>query len=101
MPTVVMPAVTKSQKHVAAGPGHDHGHHEPSFIRKYLFSTDHKTIGIQFMVSSTLFLLIGGALAMVVRFQLGWPQQPFGFLAGLPENWITKTTGGAYFSDGF
>src|SRR5947209_17617068 len=51
-----------------------HAHHpEPSFLRKYIFSEDHKIIGIQFLFSSIIFLFIGGFLAMLVRIQLGWP----------------------------
>ena len=53
-----------------AEPGHaDHR----SFLRKYIFSTDHKVIGCQFLVMSLTFLLIGGLLAMLIRWQLGWP----------------------------
>src|SRR5688572_7122436 len=44
-----------------------------SFIRKYIFSTDHKIIGIQFLIMSLIFLLAGGVLAMVIRWQLGYP----------------------------
>src|SRR6202522_3988242 len=50
-----------------------HGHHEMSFLRKYIFSEDHKVIGIQFMFSGLIFLLLGGALALGVRLQLAWP----------------------------
>lgn len=51
-----------------------HDHHEPtSFLRKYIFSEDHKIIGIQFLFSGLIFLLIGGLLALFVRLQLGWP----------------------------
>ncbi len=50
-----------------------HEHHELSFIRKYIFSEDHKIIGIQFLISSLIFLVIGGSLALLVRLQLGWP----------------------------
>ncbi len=59
--------------------------HPRSFIRKYIFSTDHKVIGIQFLFTSLFFLLVGGLLAMMVRFQLGFPGQilPGGSL--LPE----------------
>src|SRR3954454_352075 len=54
--------------------GTDHGHgHELGFISKYIFSTDHKVIGIQFIISSIIFLLLGGFLALGVRTQLGWP----------------------------
>src|SRR6476620_6611681 len=54
-------------------PGHDVAHDERSFIRKYIFSTDHKIIGIQFLIMSFAFLLLGGTLAMVIRWQLGFP----------------------------
>ncbi|MEZ6058082.1 MAG: hypothetical protein R3C01_15390, partial [Planctomycetaceae bacterium] len=52
--------------------GHDHGHHDPGFIKKYIFSTDHKIIGIQFLVTTLLCLFVGGALALGVRWQLAW-----------------------------
>lgn len=53
---------------------HGHGgHHEPSFIKKYVFSTDHKMIGIQFLITTMLMLFVGGALALGVRWQLAFP----------------------------
>jgi cytochrome c oxidase subunit 1 len=63
----------------ATATAHDHGHvhhEELSFVRKYLFSTDHKVIAIQFMLYSLFFLLLGGLMAMAVRWQLGFPGQP-------------------------
>src|ERR1700683_2190696 len=50
-----------------------HGHPELGFFRKYIFSEDHKIIGIQFLISSIIFLFLGGLLALLVRTQLGWP----------------------------
>src|SRR4051812_22993098 len=50
-----------------------HVHHEMGFLRKYIFSEDHKIIGIQFLFSGLIFLVIGGILALLVRIQLGWP----------------------------
>ncbi len=55
-------------------------HREPGFIRKYIFSTDHKVIGIQFMIASLLFMLFGGLLAALIRWQLGWPGRPLPFM---------------------
>jgi cytochrome c oxidase subunit 1 len=52
-----------------------HAHPELGFVRKYIFSTDHKIIGIQFLFSTLIFLVIGGSLALMVRMQLGWPHQ--------------------------
>jgi len=56
-----------------------------SFVRKYVFSTDHKIIGIQFLIMSLIFLLLGGVLAMVIRWQLGFPKQPMPLGGVLPE----------------
>ena len=50
-----------------------HAHPELSFVRKYVFSTDHKIIGIQFLFTGLMMLLVGGGLAMFFRIQLGWP----------------------------
>ena len=51
----------------------EHDHHELSFVRKYVFSTDHKIIGIQFLITTMLMLMVGGALALGVRWQLAFP----------------------------
>ncbi len=59
--------------------------HELSFIRKYIFSTDHKIIGIQFMLMSLLFLLFGGLLAMAIRWQQAYPDQAMPGGGFLPE----------------
>jgi len=56
-----------------AEPGH---RDDRSFLRKYVFATDHKVIGAQFLFMSLFFLLVGGALAMLIRWQLGWPGTP-------------------------
>ena len=61
---------------VAAHPGvADHIHPPPEgFIRKYVFSIDHKIIGIQYMVTALLFFGISGLLAEAIRVQLLKPQ---------------------------
>src|SRR2546422_9833959 len=62
---------------VAATARVPHAHHDDrSFVRKYIFSTDHKIIGIQFLFVSLFFLLLGGVLAMQMRWQLAFPGQP-------------------------
>ena len=45
-------------------------HTELGFWRKYVFSTDHKTIGIQYGISALLFLFFGFCLMMLMRWQL-------------------------------
>jgi cytochrome c oxidase subunit 1 len=60
-----------------AGHAHDHAHaahgHASSFLRTYVFSLDHKVIGIQFLFSTLLWFVVGGLLALAVRWQLAWP----------------------------
>jgi cytochrome c oxidase subunit 1 len=46
-----------------------------SFLSTYVFSRDHKVIGIQFLFSTLLWLIVGGSLALAVRWQLAWPWQ--------------------------
>ncbi|HUN30281.1 MAG TPA: cytochrome c oxidase subunit I [Alphaproteobacteria bacterium] len=48
-----------------------HIHPEPQgFVRRYIFSIDHKIIGIQYLVTGFVFLMLGGLLAEVIRTQL-------------------------------
>src|SRR5438270_14027275 len=51
----------------------EHEHHELGWWRKYVFSTDHKVIGIQYGVTGLLFLLFGFSLMMLMRWQLAYP----------------------------
>src|SRR5688572_13445402 len=54
-----------------------HIHPEPtSFLRKYVFSTDHKVIAKQFLWAGLVFLAFGGALAMLIRWQWAFPGEP-------------------------
>jgi len=66
--------------HAAA---HDHGHHELPFWRKYIFSTDHKVIGMQYGITALLFLFIGFAFIMLMRWQLAYPGQPLPILQNI------------------
>jgi cytochrome c oxidase subunit 1 len=53
---------------------HDHAHeHAGGFISTYVFSLDHKIIGLQFLFSTLLWFLVGGLLALGVRWQLAYP----------------------------
>ncbi|MFQ5746542.1 MAG: cbb3-type cytochrome c oxidase subunit I [Gemmatimonadota bacterium] len=59
--------------------------HPLPFLRRYVFSTDHKVIGIQFLFMSLFFLLVGGLLAIVIRYQLAWPGRALPLGRFLPE----------------
>src|SRR4029453_7610979 len=49
--------------------------HEPptSFIRKYIFSLDHKVIGIQYIVLALAAVLVGMVMSLLMRMNLSWP----------------------------
>ena len=52
---------------------HGHEEHELSFLQTYVFSQDHKVIGIQYAVTAMLFLLFGFSLMMLMRWSLAFP----------------------------
>ena len=62
---------------------HDDHHHEQGFWRKYIFSTDHKVIGIQYGLTSLVFLFFGFCLMMLMRWQLAYPGESIPFIAFL------------------
>jgi len=59
----------------AAHDDHGHEHHELGFIRSYIFSTDHKVIGIQYLWGGLFFLYFGFGLMLLMRWQLAFPGQ--------------------------
>ncbi len=71
---------TPQETQPGAGVHHEHHHaehhHEPGFWRRYVFSTDHKVIGIQYGLTSLLFLFIGFTFMMLMRWQLAYPGEP-------------------------
>jgi len=58
-------------------------HHKENFLQKYIFSVDHKIIGLQYGITSLLFLLFGFGLMMVMRWQLAYPETPVPIVGGL------------------
>lgn len=72
--------------HSGVGPHGVHDgldHHELPFWRKYVFSTDHKVIGVQYGVTALLFLLFGFTLMMLMRWQLAYPGEPLAWLGNI------------------
>jgi cytochrome c oxidase subunit 1 len=70
-------------------------HVEHGFIRTYIFSTDHKMIGRQYLFYGLFMMLLGGFLALLVRWELAWPETPvlgFGWLFPETEGVITPNT---------
>src|SRR2546425_992340 len=87
-----------SQSHAA-----EHVHHELGFWRKYVFSTDHKIVAIQYLITAMTMAVIGGILSMLMRYQLAWPSMlsptlgklmPDAFAGGVmkPEFYVSLVT---------
>ena len=79
---------TQIQGSVQHDEHHDHDHHQ-SFVFKYIFSTDHKMIGKQYLLSGILWAIIGGGLSLIFRLQLGFPEMELEWLRPLLGQWIT------------
>src|SRR5436305_2050039 len=73
-----------------------HEHHELGWWRKYIFSTDHKVIGIQYGLCGLSFLFLGFCLMMLMRWQLAYPGQALPVVG----NWLPHIFGPGSMPDG-
>ena len=71
---------------MAAHDEHDH-HHEQSFVEKFVFSTDHKMIAKQFLITGMVMGIIGVAMSLLFRLQLAWPEKEWPILEALLGKW--------------
>src|SRR5262245_17077674 len=75
---------------------HDTAHEDPGFLRHYIFSTDHKMIGLQYGFTGLVFLLFGFCLMLAMRWQIAHPGEPIPvigpLLASLLGNVAAKGT---------
>ena len=60
-------------------------HVEHGFVRTYIFSTDHKMIGRQYLFYGLVMMILGGLLALLVRWQLAWPETAVPGFGWVPE----------------
>ncbi|MCE9537778.1 MAG: cbb3-type cytochrome c oxidase subunit I [Bacteroidetes bacterium] len=68
-------------QHAQAHPGHEEEHHHTeSFVSKYIFSMDHKTISRQFLITAVLMAFIAMTMSLLFRLQLAWPGERFWIL---------------------
>jgi len=68
-----MQATTHTMPHAGV---HEAHHEDLGFWQKYVFSTDHKIIGIQYGLTALCFLLFGFFLMMMMRWQIAHPGEP-------------------------
>ena len=73
-----------------------HHHEAPTgFIRKYIFSLDHKVIGIQYYFLALTAVLVGMTLSLFMRVRLAWPDAHMPLIAGgkmTPEQYLALLT---------
>ena len=68
---------------------HAGAQHAPrGFLRRYVFSTDHKVIGLQYLFTAMVMALVGGTLAAMIRYQLAWPEKTL----VSPETYLSLVT---------
>src|SRR5882762_1845809 len=65
---------------------HEAPHEEMGFWRQYVFSTDHKIIGIQYGVTALCFLFFGFCLMLMMRWQIAHPGEPVPLVGPLLES---------------
>ncbi len=92
-----MSTATSTQHASAHGHEAEH-HHEPGFWQKYVFSTDHKVIGIQYGLTSLVFLLFGFLLMLCMRLQLANPGKPVAIFGSLLETILGEGAKGGIMS---
>src|SRR5215467_7942034 len=73
-----------------------HAHPAPSgFIRKYIFSIDHKVIGIQYLLLALFSVFLGMGLSLLMRIHIVWPNLKLPFIQGgimTPEQYLALVT---------
>ncbi len=72
--------------------------HEPGFVRKYIFSIDHKVIGLQYGFTSLTFLFLGLTLMILMRWQMANPGETVPVVGGMLENILGEPAGGGKIS---
>lgn len=65
----------------------------PGFVGRYLFTTDHKVIGVQYLFLSLAAALSGAWLSLLMRIHLVWPKAAIPFLGEIkPEHYLGYLT---------
>ncbi|MEL6986589.1 MAG: cbb3-type cytochrome c oxidase subunit I, partial [Bacteroidota bacterium] len=70
---------------------HDHHHgdkYQSNFITHYIFSQDHKMIARQFLITGMFWGIIGAAMSLIFRMQLGFPEESLTWIKPLLGKWI-------------
>lgn len=74
---------------------HQGDKYQSGFFSKYIFSLDHKMIAKQFLVTGIFWAIIGAAMSVIFRLQLGYPDADLHWLKPLLGKWINLDSAGA------
>ena len=83
-------AAPKTEKHE----DHSHDHPEQHWLTKYVFSSDHKIIGIQYGMGGLIFLLVGFCLIASMRWQMAKPGEAIPVVGTVLEHVYAHQLGG-------
>ena len=72
---------------------HDGDKYQSGFINHYVFSMDHKIIARQFLITGIIWAIIGAAMSVVFRLQLGFPEENLVWLKPFLGKWIVVNEG--------
>ena len=76
---------------------HEHHHgdkYQMNFLTTYIFSQDHKMIARQFLITGMFWAVIGAAMSIIFRIQLGFPDADISWLKPLLGKWIVVNDAG-------
>jgi cytochrome c oxidase subunit 1 len=76
---------------------HEHHHgdkYQSNFVTHYIFSQDHKIIARQFLITGMIWAIIGSAMSVIFRMQLGFPEESMAWIKPLLGKWITINADG-------
>ena len=77
---------------------HEAHHEDAGFWRSYIFSSDHKIIGIQYGVTALVFLLFGFCLMLMMRWQIAHSGQPVPIVGPLLAKFLGPDAAGGVVS---
>src|ERR671932_383413 len=82
-PEDTVEAQTEEERHAALEAATHHHHAPKGFIRKYIFSIDHKVIGIQYLLLAMFSAFVGMVMSVLMRMNLTWPDHKWPVLGSI------------------
>ena len=65
----------------------------PHWLRRYVFTTSHRVVGVQYLLVALIAVIAGGLLSLLMRWHLAWPNTQFpGWGPIKPEDYLALLT---------